>query len=287
MSTSSLFFLLLGMFLNVFPAMLWMAFYLRKTKTEEPNHLILWAFIAGGVATLPFFILRYLVGSIPALGWQSLFGASLFSIVLSLFWAAFLEEMCKHAGALFVMNRSREGHNDLSDGIIYAVVTALGFSFVENIFYSWVCWQQYGISTNLLEVYVVRNAITMFGHTFFSGIFGFLYARAYIAPNTLVITRSARSLDMWSLMKNIHIRNFFFAVTRAQIRTLRGPEALKDWKGANARELVVEGAWAAVLFHGVYNVLLSVPINGHIYSFLVLPFLMLGGYVISWLLTRK
>ncbi|MFN7160919.1 MAG: PrsW family glutamic-type intramembrane protease [Candidatus Gracilibacteria bacterium] len=287
MSTYSLIFLLLGIFLNIFPAMLWMAFYLRKDSTEEPHNLIFWAFIAGGAATLPFFLLRSLSGWIPQIGWHALFGSSLVSIIISLFWAAFLEEMCKHIGALAVMKRSKECTNDLSDGVIYAVVAALGFSFVENIFYSWLCFQQYGLGKDLLELYVVRNAVTMFGHTFFSGVFGFLYARAYIAPNPLVITSSAISLGIWDLIKRIRPRNFIFAVTRAQIRTLKGPEALKGWKGANARELVIEGALAAVLFHGIYNVLLTVPINGHVYSFLVLPFLVFGGYLVSWLLTRR
>lgn len=287
MSTSSLLFLSLGIFLNALPTLLWMAFYLRKDKKEEPNHLIFWAFIAGAAGTIPFFLLRSLVNFFPELGWQSIFGGSLLSIVICLFGAAFLEEMCKHAGALAVMVRSRECTDELSDGIIYAVVAALGFAFVENIFYSWISFQSYGLSTNLLEVYVIRNAVTMFAHTFFSGIFGFLYARAYISPNPQVITRSAISLSIWDLIRKIRLRNFTFAVTRAQLRTLKGPDALKNWQGANARELVIEGALAAVLLHGVYNVLLTIPIYGHVYSFLVLPFLVLGGYILSWLLTKN
>lgn len=262
---------------NLFPALFWMGIYFSKdTGSKEPRRLIFETFLIGMLCTLPLFLVYYAQAYdvIPsAVGiWGSIF----------LFIFAFMEEMLKHAGAIHVMKIDKEARNELSDGILYAVCAALGFSFAENIFYATSQLLTTEHTEGLFQLILVRSMLTMFAHTLFSSIFGYLYALAYIAPDMRITTRTSLVVGARALFRKTKITTFAFPLLRRLFHIHVGNKLDETWEGASSMSLVAEGALIAALLHGVFNVLL-----GSIYSYLTFPYLFLLSFVVFWLLKKK
>ena len=115
-SGTTLFFALLG---GIFPALLWLWFWLREDKARpEPRGMIFLSFVVG-MLVIPFAILIEQGATYFDLG-----GAVLFV------WAA-IEELLKYgAGYLFVLRR--KSNDEPIDGLIYMITIALGFAALEN-----------------------------------------------------------------------------------------------------------------------------------------------------------
>lgn len=262
--------------IQLMPVLFWMGVYLSRDKgAKEPRRLILGTFACGMIMTIPLIIWRFA----EQVHWIA--HLPLFFGVFGIFFWAYMEEMLKHAGALQIMQRFSEAHNEVTDGILYAVCAALGFSFAENLVYSIIQLMQHASQKEIVSVLMGRTVLSMFAHTVFSSVFGYAYAKAYISPDTRIITRSSMKRSFWVMFSKMRMRAYTFPIMRQALRTYFGKQH-ETWEGANAMSLVAEGAIVAALAHGVYNVLLTST-----YSFLVFPYLFVWGCVVFWLLKKK
>ncbi|MFQ5661879.1 MAG: PrsW family intramembrane metalloprotease [Candidatus Paceibacteria bacterium] len=115
-SFQTLFFALSG---GIFPALLWLWFWLKQDKKRpEPRGFIILAFVAGMIAVplvLPF---------------EKLFDMRFSGTLVIILWAA-TEEIFKYGGAYFIL-RKKNIVDEPVDAVIYMITVALGFAALEN-----------------------------------------------------------------------------------------------------------------------------------------------------------
>jgi RsiW-degrading membrane proteinase PrsW (M82 family) len=94
--------------------------------------------------------------------------------------APFIEESMKAAGPMLLFWRRREEWSGITDGIVYAGLSALGFAMVENVLYLGghgyaAGAEQYGAATglqNVFAIFIVRILFTGFAHPLFTSMTG-------------------------------------------------------------------------------------------------------------------
>jgi RsiW-degrading membrane proteinase PrsW (M82 family) len=94
--------------------------------------------------------------------------------------APFIEESMKAAGPILLFWRRREEWSGITDGIVYAGLSALGFAMVENVLYLGghgyaAGAEQYGAATglqNVFAIFIVRILFTGFAHPLFTSMTG-------------------------------------------------------------------------------------------------------------------
>jgi RsiW-degrading membrane proteinase PrsW (M82 family) len=94
--------------------------------------------------------------------------------------APFIEESMKALGPILLLWRRREEWSGITDGIVYAGLSALGFAMVENVLYLGghgyaAGAEKYGAATglqNVFAIFIVRILFTGFAHPLFTSMTG-------------------------------------------------------------------------------------------------------------------
>ncbi|MFH0755577.1 MAG: PrsW family glutamic-type intramembrane protease [bacterium] len=136
---------------GIIPILIWIFFWTREDKKNpEPKKMLALAFIGGALAVfISLFLEKYFYG----LNFENLFAINIFGDILSYFetiakqinitldrvlliiiFAPIIEEISKFLMAYVFVLRSKVNNEPL-DPMIYMIMTALGFSAVENIFF--------------------------------------------------------------------------------------------------------------------------------------------------------
>lgn len=139
--------------LAILPIVLISFLFINKLKKKNPTWLTL-AFLMGCLATIPAYFYEKLEFYVVDLS---------SSIFLNEFIIAFLlvglgEEFVKF-GVLLLVNRLNNELNSIVACIIYSVIIAMGFAFVENIFYAYL----YDFSTVAVRFFTAVPAHAVFG----------------------------------------------------------------------------------------------------------------------------
>lgn len=151
--------------------------------------------------------------------------------------------------------------NKINDALKYSMASALGFSFVENIYYLYQFWPI--ISTGeLVGMYIFRSGFTTCAHLIFSGIFGYYYGVSKFA------------IDI-SKQKEITEKHGPGTRLIAYIFDLPMSHAFQQ-------KLIFIGLTTAILIHAVYNYMLQFNVVLPAIIFIVSGF----GYIL-FLLKRK
>ncbi|PRY61352.1 RsiW-degrading membrane proteinase PrsW (M82 family) [Knoellia remsis] len=143
----------------VVPTFLW----LDRFEAEPTRNLVL-AFLWGAlIAVLIAMTLNtagqlVLWGSVPA-------DESL--ALTAVFVAPFVEEAAKGAFVLLVWLFAKREFDGITDGMVYAGVTAAGFAFTENIQYLALAWVEYG-QEGLTATFIGRGIMSPFAHPMFT-----------------------------------------------------------------------------------------------------------------------
>lgn len=135
---------------------------------REPLRAVLLAFVLGVLATVPAILIQHSSGITPLPpepGILLTMGASFGVVAVS-------EELLKCLA--FYLGIFRRGFfNEPLDGIVYAVVLAMGYASVENILYA----AAYGINTTVLRAFTAVPA-----HLVFAIVQGYYLGRAKFIP---------------------------------------------------------------------------------------------------------
>lgn len=259
--------------LAVLPAIFWLAFYYKKDyRDPEPMSAIFQTFLAGCVVAIPFLVLKLLIAQIPHLG------AAFTGITAILLFAA-LEEMAKLTASIFVVMRHRLDFNQVIDGVVYAVTAAIGFAFVENLFY-FIQFLNSG-QDGLLGVFVFRSFGTMLAHTLFSGLAGLIWAYAYFSKQ--ISPFSQKHLLAFELRDFLNREMLTLHILRKNVLRARPSER----GGHEKKMLVMEGMVAAILLHSIFNTATTLQIFGQSLTFLLVPAIMGGLFYVSYWFTKK
>lgn len=149
----------------------WLAFVRRFDRAHpEPMWLVLLTFVLGGLATVPAALLEYGYGRLsPWLDPRIVtFGGQVFALPLAVVVFTFVvgvsEEGSKFVGALFASRRKE--FDEPVDGIVYGIVSSLGFAAAENI-------QYFAAGRLTAPLVVARCFMSIPAHMFFGAIWGY------------------------------------------------------------------------------------------------------------------
>jgi len=150
---------ILFIILSFAPSFLWLGFfYLKDKERKEPKKLIFLSFVLGMFSVfLVFFLSTFLLvlpATIKLLLAQKVDPASIDfekAVVKAIEAAAvipwvvasggFMEEIVKFLTVRLSVYRSKH-FNEVSDGIIYSVGTALGYAALESLFFNFRFWKR-------------------------------------------------------------------------------------------------------------------------------------------------
>ncbi|MCB0587900.1 MAG: PrsW family intramembrane metalloprotease [Phaeodactylibacter sp.] len=160
--------------LAIIPGLLICWYIYRMDKYEKESRLQLAITFALGM-TVTYPVLKAETwASYSGWGETDSLGATLFS---SFIVVALTEELAKYL-ALMAYPYSRPFFNEPMDGIVYAVMIAMGFATLENVLYA----GQFGFQTTLLRAFTAVPA-----HACFAIIMGY-----FIGPSKFAFSRTAK-----------------------------------------------------------------------------------------------
>ena len=150
------------------PVFIWMFFYYKKDLHPEPKHMILKVFILGMLAAC--------LASVFEMAVLGIFkGTSLLFVILESFLLiALVEELLKFLVVKIYVFTSPELDEPL-DVMLYMVISALGFAFLENILLFFAADHPYTIGA-AISFTLLRFVGAVFLHTLTSGALGFFIA---------------------------------------------------------------------------------------------------------------
>ena len=272
--------MIIASFLALLPAIFWFFLYRWLDRKElEPPKAMITAGVLGVISTIPIFGLQFIFKNFPEYNFiQSLQTNMVNPIVFSLVFLAFvsiIDELVKAFSTVGVIEHYKIEFNQVVDGIVYAASVALGFAFAENIYYFYIAAQSLGYNSDFLSIFTIRSLGTMLGHTIFTGIFGFYYAKAYLSP---YITEELKKKKIWHDMRHTLKKAATFHATRRSIL----PSKKHGYHDEHPGIVILEGFFLATFIHFLYNLFVKVHLFGHTWTFLIVPLL----FVASWGLWR-
>jgi RsiW-degrading membrane proteinase PrsW (M82 family) len=163
----------------------WILFVRRFDRAHpEPIWLVLVTFLAGGVATVPAGLLELALSRIsPWLDPRVVtFGGQLFALPLAFvvltFVVGFVEEGLKMLGAMFAVRR-RE-FDEPVDGMVYGIVSSLGFAAAENFHY-------FAATRLTAPTVIARTFMSVPAHMFFGAIWGYALGARLVDKKTRLL----------------------------------------------------------------------------------------------------
>lgn len=264
--------------LGVFAWMIFWRFWDEYRK--KPMGILIIAALWGAILT--FFLKNFVDGASQSNTHST--GISFFVTVI------FLEELVKAIAEINALESSEEKTGRRNDGIFYGVAAALGFIFVETIFYL-------VNATDFWAVFWGRLIYTAPAHMAFTGIFGMYYGRAYLSSSLIGVEHKRHQAPVAVLghiircaLKRIpEEKRNYFTKTIVVLREVFSVFTLHITRnhlilgipthGHAPAELITEGFLVSLYLHLGYDFLLSsvVPvyrIAGLIGSTLLFAFLL-------------
>ena len=145
--------------LSIIPVILIGYFIYKKDKDKERPKLLLKLFLGGIFSCLLVLVLSSILHAIFPFFSQEMEGQSLLQLVISVFiGVALIEEFCKWI-MVYKISYNDDEFDHIFDAIVYAVFVALGFAFLENLFYVY----SMGVSTGLIRALTAVPAHASFG----------------------------------------------------------------------------------------------------------------------------
>lgn len=267
--------LAIAFFFAFIPAMGWLVLYYKKdAKDPEPKKAIAQTFLVGIAMVIPFIFLRHVMT------WLHLSPFFLSGLSGTIIFAL-MEETAKLSAAIFVVTRHRLEFNQLIDGVVYAVTAALGFAFMENLFYlsSFLSGDLHG--GNFIYVVAFRSLGTMLAHTLFSGLAGLIWAYAYFSKQ--ITPFSKKHLLTFELKDLINYEILSLHIIRQNILKARPSRR----GGHEKKILVLEGMMLATFLHVIFNLSTTLELFGRNLTFIAVPGIIGGFLYMSYLFTKK
>jgi RsiW-degrading membrane proteinase PrsW (M82 family) len=209
----------------------WLAFIRRFDRAHpEPLWLIGVTFVLGGLATIP--------AGLAELGFASLtpwldprvisMGGQLFALPLAFVVftvvVGFVEEGAKMLGAAFALRRPE--FDEPIDGIVYGIVSSLGFAAAENIHY-------FAMTRLAAPIVVARCFMSVPAHMFFGAIWGYALGARLVEQRSRVLLflglaaaghglfdalLSTDGGGLFAVLLNVVLASVFVTVVRRSLR---------------------------------------------------------------------
>lgn len=254
----------------IFPALMWLGIYYYADKKPEKVRLIKITFITGILAIIPLLIIKKFIPTSNG-------------IVYLIFIGAILEEIFKLIPTTYIMDRYKSAHDEVTDGIIYAVSLALGYAMIENIYILREFLFLNSYTNQLLAGILYRSVSTTLAHSVFSGIFGYYYMRAFLNLRRqkiqgLIYTIKDEVRCITSITEN-EVHDFIRNIKNKALSCL-----YKDFKKDTSKlRLFGFGMIIAISMHIIYNLTMYYMLFGKVLTPITIPLIFVG----FWYLVRK
>ncbi|MFH1545910.1 MAG: PrsW family glutamic-type intramembrane protease [Patescibacteria group bacterium] len=253
------------------PALIWIYIFFRHQRENKLLTFVI--FIAGMFAVIPIFIFQHEIARIEG-GLENLFANVILAIALTGLWVGFYEETAKY---WIIKSTGRHFFRNIDDAIIFSIVVALGFAFVENVLYFRSIWNNPIIDESMRWFYVTfRSLGSMLLHIFASGILGYYYGIACFAKPVLQD-------------KLAEGKRFIFTKWIHRILHLKSETVFRE-------EKILEGLLIAASLHATFDFLMGMsqhftdidsPNAAKIWLLAAVPFLVGGFFLLTYLLDKK
>lgn len=218
------------------PAAIWLSVIFKKTKRHGLQILL---FLAGTLSVIPIFAMQYFLNFFPQFSIVNFLQENIndqnFNFIVLFISVGITEEIVKQALTRFVDKRYLLIET-INESIQFSLVAALGFSFIENIFYIYHIWTNLGIQ-QLFIAYLFRSIFTTCAHMIFSGFFGYYYG---IAKFSLNIREQAEMAG----------KKHYFQSFLARVFNYSKSQAFKE-------TTILKGLFIAMGLHAVFDFLLQ------------------------------
>lgn len=259
----------------IVPALIWAALFLKKHR--ENKWLVFFTFLGGILAAQLILLYKGYWDSTINLIFAKVtlvdFRSNISSLIVNTVLAGFvtflgigaMEEFSK----FWIMKAiNKDYFRSIDDVIGLAIISALGFSFYENMIYFNSQWSSLTVSGFLL-VALSRVTIVTMVHMLCSGVLGYYFGLAHFASPILRLEHAE---------KKRHPVLIFF-------------KNLLHMKKSHLyhNEMMTIGLIAAMFLHAIYDFILSstVNLNSVLISGTVLIYFFGGYYFLSYLMKRK
>lgn len=166
--------IILASLIGISPILLWLLFFLwQDIRKPEPSRWLILLFLIGiAITPLVWGVENQLV-KLLHVDLNASLPLSIAAVVY--LGVAVIEELAKFFSAFLILQEDKY-FDEAIDAMIYMVVLALGFGFVENFL---IAYQQLGLSSSFLPLFQVTS-LRFIGanllHALCSGIIGFFWA---------------------------------------------------------------------------------------------------------------
>ena len=259
----------------IIPALIWAALFMKKHG--ENKWLVFLTFI-GGIFAAQLILLykgywdtsiNLIFAKVTLVDFRSNISSMFVSTVLAAFVTFMgigaMEEFFKF-GVMKLINKSF--FRSIDDVIMFAIVSALGFSFYENMVYFNNHWGL--INAQAFAVLAVsRVTIVTMVHMLCSGVLGYFFGHAYFASPILRLEHAQK--------KRHQVLIFFKSILH-----MRKSHLYHD-------EMITIGLVLAMLLHAVYDFVLSSTVNlsPALITGTVILYFFGGYYLLVYLIRRK
>lgn len=262
MLSNPLFLLGISTFAAAIPVAIWL--YILFSGKAQSKKILALIFLLGCLTAPALLGLQYVWDIFPRFNLATFIEesiqtqAKMYIAMFVLFGA--LEEIIKHY-VIVAVDKKTVLIKTIGDAIRYSLAAALGFSFIENIYYLYEFWPSISVG-QLTMMYIFRSVFTACAHMIFSGIFGYYYG---IGKFSIEIIKQNKLVGKIS----------GFSKTLAKIFNI-------PLSHAHQQHMVVKGLFIAISLHAIYNYLLQYNI-----ILPVIAFVILGYAYLRFLLSRK
>lgn len=261
--------------LAIIPAIIWALLFLKKHR--ENRWAVFFTFIGGILAAQLILLYKGYWDTTVNLIFVKIqlvdFRTNIYSFIVNGVLAAFVTFLSIGAmeefGKFIIMKAINKNYfRSIDDVLSLAIISALGFSFYENMIYFNNQWDHLVTSSFLLLV-VSRVTIVTMVHMLCSGILGYYFGLAHFASPVLQLQHAEK--------KRHPVLRFFKKVLH-----LKSTYLYRD-------EMMVIGLVLAMLLHATYDFILSSTINlsAVFVSGTVLTYFFGGYFFLSYLLRKK
>lgn len=243
------------------PALIWLTVIFKKTKRKGIQTLI---FLGSIFSVVPVFILHYLLREYPQFDVLRLLSSNIRdATIISIFTyisVGIVEEIVKQL-LIRGVDHKYLLIQTINESLQFSLISALGFSFAENIFYIYSIYINYGIK-QLFIAYLFRSIFTTCAHLVFSGFLGYYYGIAKFSLNIV-------EQNKW-LGKKQRLTNF--------ISRVFGMSKTQSYKELT----ILKGLGIAIVLHATYDFLLELN-----QTLLVVIFIIISAAVLLHLLKQR
>ena len=244
------------------PVIVWIGIFIGKSKSSRLAILIV--FLLGCLTGPAMLGIQYFWTEHPEFNLEAFISNNIheqslmFLLTYILFGA--MEEILK----LYVVRAVDTKTNyikKVNDAIRFSITSALGFSFIENLYYLYQFWPSLGTG-ELIGMYIFRSIFTTCAHIIYSGIFGYYYG---IGKFSIVMNEQKKLSGGNEISTKIISKLFRLPLTESY-----------------RQRVVVKGLFIAIAMHSINNFLLH-------YNNVLAPiaFAILGFIFMEYLLQRK